>query len=343
MRKYIVLVMLPFMCLLLIRNAMSLDDFFNTMSQKQVEFRPVVVYQTDAEAGDKAFTDAATKGAEKAKKELGINYELRRITTANDREDVLASLAKEGFSPIIAVGFQNVVPILQLADKHPSTRFTVIDGIVPPLFNNVQSINFKDHEGAFLVGMIAAYKSNSGKVGFIGGMDVPLIRNFATGFKQGVEYAKPDTTVTVDMIGTSIDAWSNPARGAELANKQVDAGVDVIFAAAGGSGVGVLKALAEKGKYGIGVDINQNGLFPGHVLTSMIKRVDLAVYDALKNSHEGTWEPGIKYLGIKEYVLDYAVDTHNKSLITKQMIDKVEDAKDKIVNGLLDIEIYSPN
>ena len=342
-RKLWVFMLLPLVGALVFHNAMSLDKFIPVTSNVPDKFRPVIVFESANASGDQSFTDAATQGAEKARKELGLSYETKRVSSSDVQGEVIKNLADEGYNPIIAVGFQNVVPVLQLADKYPATRFTVIDGIMPPLFNNVQSINFKDHEGAFLVGMIAAYKSKTGTVGFVGGMDVPLIRNFATGFKQGVEYAKPGTKILLEMIGATPEAWNNPEKAGEITEKLVDKGADVIFAAAGGSSIGVLKRASELKKFGIGVDINQNGLFPGYVLTSMIKRVDLAVYDVLKNSFDGTWEPGIKYLGIKEYVLDYAIDKNNKDLISGELIDKVEDAKDKITNGLLDIDIYSPN
>ncbi len=307
------------------------------------EFRPAILYESGASKGDYAFIDMMRRGAGKAKAEVGISYEEFNLPEGRDRMEFLKEIADSGVTHIIAVGFQNVVPVLSVADQYPEVHFTVIDGIVPPLFKNVQSINFKDHEGAFLVGILAGELSPTNKIGFIGGMDVPLIKNFEYGFRQGAEYARPSIEfVPSDTIGTTPAAWSDPERAKALAKKQFNSGVGVIFAAAGGSSVGVLEAAAEMDRLAIGVDTNQNGLYPGNVLTSMVKRVDKVVYDVLTNSFSGKWEPGIKYLGIKENALDYAVDIHNKDLVTKKAIDKVEEAKDRIVRGLITVEVFSP-
>ena len=188
---------------------------------------------------------------------------------------------------------------------------------------------------------IAGKMSRSGLVAFIGGMDIPLIRNFEVGFTQGVKYAASDVTVNSEMLGTTPDAWSNPAKAHALALSKFQDNADIIFAAAGGSTVGVLKAADETGKLAIGVDSNQNSLYPGRVLTSMVKRVDFAVYDTLKNTHDGSWSAGIKYLGIKEGALDYSVDQYNRALITESLIEEVATAKDKIISGAIVVESYS--
>lgn len=307
------------------------------------DFRPAILYESSSSKGDYAFIDMMKRGAQRAKVEIGIHYEEFNIPEGRDRAEFLKEIAESGVTDIIAVGFQNVVPVLSMADQYPEVHFTVIDGIVPPLFKNVQSINFKDHEGAFLVGILAGELSPTNKIGFIGGMDVPLIKNFEYGFRQGAEYARPGIEVVPpDTVGNTPAAWSDPERAKALAKKQFNSGVGVIFAAAGGSSVGVLEAAAEMNRLAIGVDTNQNGLYPGNVLTSMVKRVDNVVYDVLVNSFSGKWEPGIKYLGIKENALDYAVDINNKSLITKGAIDKVEDAKDRIIRGLITVDMFSP-
>lgn len=305
-------------------------------------FKPAIVYLYSGSDSDRAFIDAARAGLEKAEKEFGVKVQEHRMMGSENITATLKNVADSGASPIIAVGYQNVMPVLNLAERYPNTKFTVIDGLVPPLFSNVQSVIFKDHEGAFLVGMIAGKVSKTNHIGFIGGMDVPLIRNFNKGYIQGARYANPDIQVDVDMVGTDPSAWSNPDAAHKLATKQFKAGADVCFAAAGGSSVGVLQAANENGKYGIGVDTNQNGLFPGHVLTSLVKRVDIAVYDALKTSHGRNWSPGIKYLGIKEGALDYAVDQNNRNLISEQLIEDVATAKERIINGTIDVEMYSP-
>lgn len=307
------------------------------------EFRPAILYESTSSKGDYAFIDMMKRGALKAKEEVGIRYEEFNLPEGRDRIDVLKEIADSGITDIVAVGFQNVVPVLSVADQYPEVHFTVIDGIVPPLFKNVQSINFKDHEGAFLVGILAGELSPTNKIGFIGGMDVPLIKNFEYGFRQGAAYARPGIEIMPsDVVGSTPAAWNDPERAKTLAKKQYNAGAGVIFAAAGGSSVGVLEAASEMNRLAIGVDTNQNSLYPGNVLTSMVKRVDKVVYDVLTNSFSGKWEPGIKYLGIKEGALDYAVDIHNKDIVTKPAIDKVEDAKDRIVRGLITVEMFSP-
>ncbi len=306
-------------------------------------FHPAIIYESRDGKGDSGFLNSVSKGAKLAHDEVGIDYKEYVLPEGRDRADFMAEVAEKETTHIIAVGFQNVVPVLSLADRFPEVKFTVIDGTIPPLFNNVQSITFKDHEGAFLVGMVAGYVSKTGKVGFIGGMDVPLISNFALGFYQGARYANPDIELIRDTVGENVSAWSNPERAKQLARKQYNSsGVDVIFAAAGGSSIGVLEAAEEMGKLAIGVDTNQNGYFPGTVLTSMVKRVDKVIYDNLTNSFSGRWEPGIKYLGIRDNVLDYAVDINNKDLISKEIIDKVEAAKDQIIRGQLKVEMYTP-
>jgi basic membrane protein A len=321
----------------------TIDNDNPVADESTVTLRPAILYNYVSQKNDRAFNQAAFDGATRASKQLGIKFEEYRISENDDREAFIRKVAESGVTHIIALGFQNVVPVLKLAEQYPDVKFTVIDGIVPPVFTNVQSIIFKDHEGAFLVGMIAAYKSKSGKVGFIGGMDVPLIRNFAYGFEQGVQFANPKVKVLVDMIGTTQEAWSNQVKGAALAEKQFDQGVDVVFAAAGGSGLGVLHSARQHNKLAIGVDTNQNSLYPGTVLTSMVKRVDNAVYGVLENSQQGKWEAGIKYLGMKENALDYAVDRFNRDLITKDIIDRVETAKELIIRGQLVVNVYSPN
>ncbi len=305
-------------------------------------FHPAIVYEFSGKKGDKGFIDLVKKGAQKAKEEVGIEYEEFRITEGQSRLTVFRDIVGKGFTHIIAVGFQNMVPVLTIADQHPEIKFTVIDGIVPPIYSNVQSVSFKDHEGAFLVGVIAAAVSKSDELGFIGGMDVPLINNFALGFYQGAKYYKPEIGLNRDVVGTDPTAWNNPERAKSLAKRQYNEGVSVIFAAAGGSSIGVLEAAEEMGKYAIGVDTNQNSLFPGTVVTSMVKRVDKAVYETLTSTYSGRWKAGIKYLGLSDNALDYAVDIHNKDIITLDIINKVEEAKDKIIRGILEVEVYTP-
>jgi basic membrane protein A and related proteins len=315
---------------------------FHVWGQTESVFKPAIIYEFSGKKGDKGFIDLVRKGAQQAKQEIGIDYEEFQIEAGHDRMKMFHEILRQGFTHVIAVGFQNMVPVLTIADKYPEIKFTVIDGIIPPIYNNVQSISFKDHEGAFLVGVIAASVSQGNKLGFIGGMDVPLINNFALGFYQGAKYVNADVELVRDIVGNDPSAWNNPERAKTLAKKQYNDGVSVIFAAAGGSSIGVLEAAEEMGHYAIGVDTNQNSLFPGAVITSMVKRVDKAVYETLTSTYSGKWKPGIKYLGLREGALDYAVDVNNKDVITLDIIDKVEAAKDKIVRGALQVEVYTP-
>ena len=242
-------------------------------------------------------------------------------------------MAQRGADPIVGIGFSQGSAIDKVARDFPKQKFVVIDAEVKQ--PNVQSIVFKEHEGSFLVGVLAAMASKSGKVGFVGGMDIPLIRKFQCGFEQGARYANPKIETSANMTGTTPTAWNDPARGAELAKAQFAAGVDVIFAAAGGTGMGVYQAAKDARKYAIGVDSNQNHVQPGTMLTSMVKRVDVAVYQAFKGV-----TPGSTSLGLKEGGVDYAVDAHNERLITPEMKKKVEAAKADIIAGRIKVIDY---
>lgn len=304
-------------------------------------FKPAVVYLSAAKGIDNSFIASAIAGTERANRELGIDTELFVMKPEENIFEALRKVAEQGYSPIIAIGNQNVLPVQNLADLMPKTRFSVVDGLVPPLYPNVQSITFKDHEGAFLMGYIAASVSKTNHIGFVGGMDVPLIRNFATGYEQGAKQVSPDIRIDIDMVGDTASAWNNPERAFKLAREQYDSGADVVFAAAGASSRGVLKAAQMYEKFGIGVDTNQNGLYPGYVLTSLVKRVDIAVYGALKSAKEGQWQPGLKMLGLQEGALDYAVDQNNKGLMKSELVEKVANIKERIINGIINVKSYT--
>ncbi len=301
----------------------------------------VLIYETGGKKSDNAFIDMARQGASRAQQELEIEYTEHVIGQDENREDVFRHYAEAKAGLIIALGYQNVLAVTKVAEKYPATSFTLIDGLAPPILSNVQSIVFKDNEGAFLVGLIAAMHSKSGKIGFIGGMDVPVIRDFAYGYRQGATYARKNVEILMDMIGTTSEAWSNPKRASQLAQKQIAQGVDVIFAAAGGSGIGMLQKVQQyKDVYSIGVDFNQNSLYPGSVLTSLVKRVDKAVYEAIRQRSDNSWSPGIKYFGIKEGALDYAVDRYNQAILQTESIDAAERAKDLIIQGIIRVDNY---
>jgi basic membrane protein A and related proteins len=197
----------------------------------------------------------------------------------------------------------------------------------------VQSIVFREQEGAFLVGVLAAMASKTGTIGYLGGMDIPIIRRIGEGYAEGARWAMPRIKIIDNVTGTTPAAFTDPARGAELARSQFDRGADVIFAAAGITGFGALQAAKDNGKLAIGMDANQDGLFPGTVLTSLLKRVDNAVYDAFTSARAGTWTPGIRSLGLAEHGVDYAMDDNNKALVTPAMQAKAEEARAEIIAG----------
>src|SRR4051795_10302310 len=264
---------------------------------QQAAFKPAVVYDLGGKF-DKSFNEGVHTGAEKFKKDTGTDY--RDFEPQNDaqREQALRRFARDGYSPIVAVGFSQETALKKVADEFPKTKFAIIDSVVDK--PNVQSIVFKEHEGSFLVGLAAALASKTGKVGFVGGMDIPLIRNFEFGYEQGVKHVNPDGEVIVNYTGTTPAAWNDPGRGGELAIGQFEQGADVVYAAAGATGLGVLQAAADKGKLSIGVDSNQNYLHPGSVLTSMMKRVDVAVHNAYTDVKADKFTGGVQALGVKE-------------------------------------------
>jgi basic membrane protein A and related proteins len=198
---------------------------------------------------------------------------------------------------------------------------------------NVQSVIYREQEGCYLVGMLAALATKSGTLGFVGGMDVPITRRYLGAFIQGAHAVTPDLPILQTMVGTTADAWKDPARGAELARSQLDRGADVVFSAAGASGLGVMQAVADAGKLSIGVDADQSPLHPGSVLTSMIKRVDLAVYQSLSAMHDGSWHGGILSLGLKEQAIGWVYNDNNKTLITPEMKARVDQAQADILAG----------
>jgi basic membrane protein A and related proteins len=301
------------------------------------ELKPAVVFDRGGKF-DKSFNEAAYNGVERFKKETGIDYRDFEITNDAQREQAIQRFARDGHSPIVVIGFSFGTTLEKVAKEFPNTRFTIIDSKIDA--PNVRSSLFTEHEGSYLVGMMAALASKTNKVGFVGGMDIPLIRKFACGYVQGVKAAKPSAEVIQNMTGTTGAAFNDPAKGSELAKSQLDRGADVIYHAAGGTGVGVLRTVAEAGKLGIGVDSNQNGMHPGKVLTSMIKRVDVAVYSTLADAKAGKWAPGVAVYGLKEEGVGYAMDDNNKALVTAEMKAIVDKAANDIKAGTLKVHDY---
>ena len=300
------------------------------------DFTPAVIFDMGGKF-DKSFNEAAYNGAEKFKAENGGEYLEFEITNESQRDQALRRMAQRA-DLVVAVGFGFSTPLETIAAEFPDKKFVIIDSVVEQ--PNVQSVVFKEHEGSFLVGMAAALASKTGKVGFVGGMDIPLIRNFAFGYEQGVKHVNPDAEVIVNYTGTTPAAWNDPARGGELAIGQFGQGADVVYAAAGATGLGVLQAAADEGKLSVGVDSNQNHLHPGSVLTSMLKRVDVAVYDAFTSAKGGTWQAGMESLGLKEDGVGYAVDDNNRAVLTPEMQAKIDAAKQAIIAGELVVKPY---
>ncbi|MEI2386219.1 BMP family ABC transporter substrate-binding protein [Breoghania sp. JC706] len=308
-----------------------------TVAASAAESTPAVVYDLGGKF-DKSFNESAYTGAEKYKEDTGTEYRDFEIQNDSQREQGLRNFARRGMSPIVGIGFSYEQAIEKVAKEFPDTHFAIVDSVVD--LPNVRSILFKEHEGSYLVGILAAMASKTGKVGFVGGMDIPLIRKFACGYVQGVKSVSPDIEVIQNMTGTTGAAWNDPVKGGELAKAQFDKGVDVIYHAAGGTGIGVLQAAADAGKLGIGVDSNQNALHPGNMLTSMVKSVDVAVYKTFEDSAQGNWSAGIQALGLKEGGVDWAYDDNNKDLITDEMKAAVQKAKDDIISGKVEVHDY---
>ncbi|SMX22776.1 BMP family lipoprotein [Boseongicola aestuarii] len=285
---------------------------------------------------DKSFNEAAFNGAQRWAEETGGTFREIELTSEAQREQALRRFAEAGANPVVMTGFAFGSVLDEVAPDYPDTKFAIIDMVVDQ--PNVRSVVFNEHEGSFLVGMMAGLKTESGTVGFIGGMDIPLIRKFACGYAQGVVAANPDATVIANMTGTTPAAWNDPVKGGELTKAQISQGADIVYAAAGGTGVGVLQAAADEGIFSIGVDSNQNYLHPGSVLTSMLKRVDVAVYEAMSQGTD--LETGFNVMGLANYGVGVALDENNEAIVSYDMLAQVYAAADKIVSGEMMVHDY---
>ena len=285
---------------------------------------------------DKSFNEAAFAGAQRWAEETGESFREIELQSEAQREQALRRFAEAGSNPIVMTGFAFGDALGQVAGDYPDTDFVIIDMVVDA--PNVRSVVFNEHEGSYLVGMMAAMASESNTVGFIGGMDIPLIRKFACGYAQGVLAVNPDATVISNMTGSTPAAWKDPVKGSELTKAQISQGADVVYAAAGGTGVGVLQTAADEDILSIGVDSNQNHLHPGKVLTSMIKRVDNAVFDAMSDGPG--MEKGFNVMGVGNEGVGVAIDEHNKALVTAEMQAAVDEAAAKIADGSLEVHDY---
>jgi basic membrane protein A len=302
------------------------------------DFSPAILYDFGGKF-DRSFNQSAAEGAERFHKASGIPVREYEIQNASEREQILRRFVRRGCTIIVAVGFTQASAVETVAKENPGTQFAVIDGTVD--LPNVQSINFKEQESSFLCGMAAAMATKTSKVGFVGGMDIPLIRKFAVGYKAGVAYVDPKIEVFENMTGSTPAAWTNPGAGAELAKSQFGHGVDVVFHAAGATGIGVMQAAADAGLLSIGCDSNQDYLHPGSVLTSALKRVDVAVWTVFTDAKNGTWKPGPRVLGLAEDGVGYSLDADNRKLITPEMEQRLNRAKADIIAGKVTVPEYT--
>ena len=302
--------------------------------------KPAIVFDIGGKF-DKSFNESMFNGSEKFKADTGVAYGEFEIANEAQREQAIRNFADQGFSPIIAAGFAQAAAVEKVAKEYPDLKFAIVDMVVD--LPNVQSIVFNEHEGSYLVGVLAAMASKSGTVSFVGGMDIPLIRKFACGYAQGVKATKADAKVIQNMTGDTGAAWNDPVKGGEITKGQMSQGSDVVYAAAGATGLGVLKAASEGGALSIGVDANQNYLYPGKVLTSMLKRVDVAVYNVMKSGKDGTFKGGVanlQVLGLAQDGVGYAMDDNNKALVSAEMAAAVEKARAGIIDGSIKVHDY---
>ena len=297
---------------------------------------PAIVFDLGGKF-DKSFNQSAFEGATRWAEETGGSFREIELQSEAQREQALRRFAEAGNNPIVMAGFAFASALDTVAQDFPDTKFVIIDMVVDQ--PNVRSVVFSEHEGSYVVGVAAAKASKTGTVGFIGGMDIPLIRKFGCGYAQGVKATNPDATVIQNMTGTTPAAWNDPVKGGELTKAQIAQGADVIFAAAGGTGVGVLQTAADEGIYSIGVDANQNYLHPGSVLTSMVKRVDQAVFNAFNDGPD--METGFMVMGLANGGIDYALDEHNAEIFTDDIKAAVEAAKAGIIDGSIAVHDYT--
>jgi basic membrane protein A len=295
-------------------------------------FAPAIVYAV-GQKFDGGFNEAAFRGVERFRAASGVSVLEFEPRAPAQFDQGVSAFARRGATDIVAVGFYYATPLREIAARHPEIRFTLIDAVLDA--PNVQSVTFREHEGAFLAGMLAAMVTRSGVIGFVGAIDIPLIRRFVAGFEAGVLHVKPDARFILNFIGVTPEAFSDATRAAELATAQFDRGVDVVFAGGGASNNGVFQRAVERGRLAIAVDINQNGLHPGVILTSQLKRVDVAVETSFAAARAGAWRPGVRSLGLAEQGVGLAFDEHNARLVTAEMRARLAAAEAEIIAGRL--------
>jgi len=287
---------------------------------------------------DKSFNAAAYQGALKAKKEFGIKLKTVEATDDNALESLMRTFAKKKYDIIFGIGIAQVDAVKKTASKFPGLKFAIVDAEVD--LPNVRSLLFEEHQGSYLVGAIAALKSKTGKLGFIGGMDIPLIRRFQLGFESGAKKINPKIKVVSNYIGVTGSAWNNPPKAKELAVSQFNEGADVVFAAAGASNLGLFDAAEELNKYAIGVDSNQNWIKPGRILTSMLKRVDIAVFSTIEDMRNSKFSQGVKRYGLSNDGVGFSIDQFNKGLLSEDILVQVNKLKSNIEQGSIRVPDY---
>lgn len=295
---------------------------------------------------DRSFNAAAWEGVKRAQQDLDICLYDVEPGNPTSIEPAMRAFAEKNFDLIFGVGFAQGPIMQKVANDYPDIKFAIVDGVIfeadgKTPKKNVASLVFREHEGSYLVGVIAASKSKTGVLGFLGGMDIPLIHRFETGYEEGARSVNPNIKVIDNYVGVTDGAWNNPGKGKELSLAQIEKGADVIFTAAGNSGLGAFDAVEQYGrdsngqanKFVIGVDSNQNGVKPGFVLTSMVKRVDNACYNVIVEVLGGKFEGGFHVFGLDKDGVAYAMDDNNKALIPADVIARAEEARRKIVAG----------
>ena len=309
-----------------------------TAAPALADFKPAVIYDMGGKF-DKSFNEGVWNGVKKFTEETGVEVMEFEVTNEAQRSQAMQRMVDRGATVVLGVGFAQADAIASVSSENPDVLFSIIDvGWLSG--DNLRQYVFKEHEGSYLVGVAAAMASETNKVGFVGGMDIPLIRKFACGYVGGVKSVSADATVYENMTGTTPAAWNDPAKGAELTRSQIDRGADVVYQAAGGTGVGVIQAAADAGKLSIGVDSNQNGLAPGSVLTSMLKRVDVAAYETFMDAKNGSFTSGVQVLGVAEGGVDWALDNNNGPLVSAEMKAAIEAARADILSGKVVVHNY---
>src|SRR5262245_50784362 len=286
--------------------------------------------------GDKSFNDQAYVGLERAQKELGITFHTLETGAGADREAAMPQLAAGAAQLISGVGFLVTDDIKKLAAEFPDKKFACIDYTVTPgeaIPANLVALKFKEEEGSYLVGALAGQVSKTGKVGFVGGMQIPLIKKFEAGYVAGVHAVAPKTQVIIKYAGTTGTAFKDPTKGKELGLAEYNQGADIIYHASGSTGLGVFEAARERNKLAIGVDSDQNDEAPGHILTSMVKRVDVAVFDTIKDMLGGKFESGVKTFGLAQDGVAWVYDDRNKGMIPDRAKATVDSLSAEIVAG----------